>query len=190
MKARTSTRCGRKRAHRPTHSIARANLWGETWSIARYGSVVFVSRLYFDPEKRRFTKTGCGQRKGKVDFNEKGALVFVLWNQGSATLAMIHDYMERLQPGSFKRGTHFYLTEHAYSTVTSVTACLPASGIKHTPFFARDICSFKNTHDRSPRQGSGQARGNADKSHCCVSSLSLSLSLFAGGFLARVGHGV
>ena len=91
---------------------------------------------------------------------------------------MIHDYMERLQPGSFKRGTHFYLTEHAYSTVTSVTACLPASGIKHTPFFARDICSFKNTHDRSPRQGSGQARGNADKTLTkaqllCFISLSL-----------------
>ena len=40
-------------------------------------------------------------------------------NQGAATLAMIYDYMERVLPGSFKRGTNSYLTEHAYSTVVS-----------------------------------------------------------------------
>lgn len=40
-------------------------------------------------------------------------------NQGAATLAMIYDYMERVLPGSFKRGTTFYLTEHSFSTVVS-----------------------------------------------------------------------
>lgn len=40
-------------------------------------------------------------------------------NKGAATLAMIYDYMERVLPGSFKRGTNSYLTEHAYSTVVS-----------------------------------------------------------------------
>lgn len=40
-------------------------------------------------------------------------------HQGAATLAMIYDYMERVLPGSFKRGTNHYLTEHAYSTVVS-----------------------------------------------------------------------
>lgn len=43
----------------------------------------------------------------------------LVYSKGAATLAMIYDYIERVQPGSFKRGTHFYLTEHAYSTVLS-----------------------------------------------------------------------
>ena len=43
----------------------------------------------------------------------------LVYSKGAATLAMIYDYMERVQPGSFKRGTNLYLTEHAYSTVVS-----------------------------------------------------------------------
>ena len=43
----------------------------------------------------------------------------LVYSKGSATLAMIYDYQERVLAGSFKRGTNSYLTEHAYSTVVS-----------------------------------------------------------------------
>ena len=43
----------------------------------------------------------------------------LVYSKGSATLWMIYDYMERVAPGSFMRGTNDYLNTHAYSTVVS-----------------------------------------------------------------------